>query len=207
MKLLQTVHRRFMVRPIGYDFSQSRHIYNRGHIAVRSEALHLFRNVTSLSCQPWVPVNCLSPIFLFEKDPIRQPPFHGPPDQPAFTPFAQILIFGDADAKLNNSPVKGGCPNINVKAGSQLCKPVSRLAVTMEVINSSESVITSWWRVEWQIFACRSINDPTLSGKFRTNYTIIMPGGFSSTPPLFVLTKKTGRDEWRNCPMANHFSP
>ena len=141
------------------------------------------------SCQPWIPVNGLTPVFRFVKYSIRQPAFHGSSDQPAVTALAQILIFWDPDAELDNSPVKGRGPNIDAETGSQLRKPVSHLTVTLEVMDSSQPVITRRRSIERHMLAGCSSHDPALSGKLRMDETINMPGGFSSTTPLLIPAK------------------
>ena len=203
----RTILWRLTIRPIVQDRSQSLQIDNRCHVGVLSEALHLFRNVISLSRQPWEPVSGLSPAFLVVEYDIRQPSFHGPPDQPAVTTFAQILILWNPDAKLDQPPIKGRRPNIDAEFGSHLRKPVGRLTITVEVIDSTQPAIARRRRVEGQIFAGRSIDDPASSGKLGMNCAKIMPGWMSPATPLLVPTKKRRGNKWRDCPVADHVSP
>src|SRR5262249_49943662 len=158
-----------MLGPIVQDRSQSLQIVYRRHVDACRHGLYLCRNVISLSCQPRVPVSTLNPTFLAVEHIIRQPSFHSPPDQPAFTTFAQILVYRDSDAKLDEAPIKGRRPNIDPVSGSQPGKPVGRLTVTVKVKDSTEPAIAMQRRVETQIFSGCSINHPASSGKLWMN--------------------------------------
>jgi hypothetical protein len=146
-----------MIGPIIQESIQSLHIENGRHLGVLGEALHLLRNLISLPRQSWVPVSGLSSVPLLIKYDIRQPPFHGTPDQPAILAFAQILIFWNPKAKFNQRPMKCRGSIIDTEPRSYLRIPVGRLIINSELTDSAQPHIARQRRVKALIFPGRPI--------------------------------------------------
>src|SRR5262249_55089724 len=144
--------------------------------------------------QPQEPVSGLSAAFLLVEYDLRQPAVHGPPDQPAVTAIAQILILWNREAKLKNPPIIRRYPNVQVKPGSHLCPEICHLATISERVDSIHFRIAKGRRVEGRISASRSIDYPTSSSKLWMNKAIIMPRWIFPTVPLLVPTKERGRN-------------
>src|SRR5262249_43287749 len=143
----------------------------------------------------------VSPFPVIEHD-IWQPCFHSPPDQPALTAVAQILILGNPEAKLKQTPVKCWGAQINAKVSPHVGKPVGCVTITVQVHNSGQSAVAIRLSVESQKFPCRSINNPASLSKFRMNCAKVIPGRISLATPLLVPTKERRWNNWREYMMT-----
>jgi hypothetical protein len=119
----------------------------------------------------------------------------------------QILIFWNPDAKFHHALVEGWRPQIDSEFSPHFGTPISCFTVTMKVMNSTEPAIAGRRRVETQVLAGRSFDDPASGGKFGMNDAVIIPGRFSPATKLFVSDKKRLGNKWRNRPVADRSSP
>ena len=111
---------------------------------------------------------------------------------------------------MQNSTIRRSNAGVRIsrpKLGSHLCKPVGRLTINSEIIDSTQPPISNWRCVEGHIFAGRPIDYPASSSKLWMNCAIIMPRWISPATPLLVPTKERRRNKWRDQLVADMSSP